>query len=324
MEPGPDRAGRFRAMKRRIWLVALLGILMASDAVLAQQGENGSQQGQNCPLHVIAGMDTQTMPDGRVTIPVQFEGHDHMLMVDTGGYINTVTQQLVREEGYTMEASHGALLRGVGNRQLKTYVETNDFAIGHAHGKNYEFYVDTFNNLFADGTLAPEILANYDVDFDFGHDKLNLINPDHCPGRVVYWTRSPAVVVPMEIESRTHIRIPVTIDGKQIMATVDTGSTTSIITMRAAARFLGVDERSPGLESLGTVRINGVPGPVYIYPFQAMTFGGMTLKHPYIQIVSDSLWNEDDLLLGIDVLRQMHLYIAYGEKKLYITPALAN
>jgi hypothetical protein len=116
----------------------------------------------------------------------------------------------------------------------------------------------------------------------------------------------------------------VTIDGKQIMATVDTGSTTSIITMRAAARFLGVDERSPGLESLGTVRINGVPGPVYIYPFQAMTFGGMTLNQPYIQIVSDALWNEDDLLLGIDALRQMHLYIAYGEKKLYITPALAN
>lgn len=305
-------------------IAVLLGTLVLSGAAPVQPGEDGAPQAQNCLLHVAAAVDMATMPDGRVTIPVKFEGHDHRLMVDTGGYINTVTPQLVTEEGYATEASRGSRLQGVGNRLLKTYVESKDFSIGNAHGADYVFYVDVFNNLFADGTLAPEILANYDVDLDFGHDRLNLIQPQHCAGHVVYWTKSPAAIVPIEIEDRTHIRIPVTVDGKQIMATVDTGSATSIVTMRAAARFFGINEKSAGLQSLGMVTVNGMPAPVYVYPFQDLAFGGITMRHPYIQIVSDTVWNKDDLLLGIDVLRQLHLYIAYGEKTLYITPALAN
>lgn len=311
-------------MMRYAFLGALLGTLVLSNGAPAQPEENGARQAQNCLLHVMAAADMETMPDGRVTIPVKFEGHEHRLMVDTGGYINTVTPQLVMEEGYSTKASHANRLQGVGNRLLKTYVESKDFSIGNAHGENYEFYVDVFNNMFAEGTLAPEILANYDVDLDFGHDRLNLIQPQHCAGAVVYWTRSPATIVPMEIEDRTHIRIPVTIDGKTIMATVDTGAATSIVTMRAATRFFGINEKSAGLQSLGTVAVNGMPAPVYVYPFQDLALGGITMHHPYIEIVSDAVWNQDDLLLGNDVLRQLHLYIAYGEKKLYLTPALAN
>jgi hypothetical protein len=67
-----------------------------------------------------------------------------------------------------------------------------------------------------------------------------------------------------------------------------------------------------------------MPGLVYNYPFQTLTFGGVTVNRPHIQIVSDPVWREDDLLLGVGILSQLHLYIAYGEKKLYITPALAN
>jgi hypothetical protein len=32
----------------------------------------------------------------------------------------------------------------------------------------------------------------------------------------------------------------------------------------------------------------------------------------------------EPLILGVGILRQLHLYIAYKEQKLYITPALAN
>jgi hypothetical protein len=212
----------------------------------------------------------------------------------------------------------------MGQRLLNTYVEAKDFVIGHSHGSGFDFFVDDFNDLSMDGTLAPSILASYDVDFDFWHDKMNLIRPDHCPGKVVYWTKTPVSIVPMEIQNRVHIRIPVTIDGKEIMAQLDTGSVTSYITQRAASKFLGIDEKSAGMKSLGNIPVNGMPGLVYNYPFQTLTFGGVTVNRPHIQIVSDPVWREDDLLLGVGILRQLHLYIAYGEKKLYITPALAN
>lgn len=312
-------------MTRRLWpALLLIAATVTPRAAWAQQAPEQPQPQQDCALHMIASLDMQTIPDGRVTIPVQFEGHDHRLMVDTGGYISTVTPLLATEEGYKAHVSHGTVLRGMGNSLLNSYVEVDDFNIGGAHGRNFDFFVDEFNDLSVDGTLAPSILTAYDADFDFAHDKLNLIDPDHCPGRVTYWTKTAPAIVPLEIQNRTHIRIPVMVDGKEIMATIDTGSATSYITMRAASRFLGITDKSDGLTSRGIVRVNGMAGPVYNYPFKALTFGTVIVNNPHVEIVSDPVWSEDDLLLGVSILRQLHLYIAYREKKLYITPAQAN
>jgi predicted aspartyl protease len=277
----------------------------------------------DCRLRMLATLEMQTQSDGRVTIPVQMEGHNYRLMVDTGGYINTVSRQLVAQEGYHPRQSSG-FLRGMGTTILSTYVKVKDFVIGRSHGEGLEFFVDNFGGWSQDGTLAPQILAAYDVDFDFAHGKFNLISPDHCPGKVLYWTTSPAATVPFEIRNQTHIRIPVTIDGKQIMAIVDTGAHTSFITMRAASKFLGLDAKDPAMKSRENVPVNGMNGEVRNYPFQTLGFGGVTVSHPNIEIVEDRVWDQSDLLLGIGILRQLHLYIAYNEKKLYITSATAN
>lgn len=301
-----------------IWLgptAALLAFLPCRQA--------GAQESPDCRLRAVARLEMQTMPDGRVTIPVQVEGHDYSLMVDTGGYINTLSPQLVKEQGYQPLRSAGEL-RGMGTTRLDHYVTVKDFVIGRSRGKNFKFFVDDFNDTFVDGTLAPQILAAYDVDLDFGHGKLNLISPDHCPGQVTYWTKQSAAVIPVEIQGLTHIRIPVTIDGKEMKAVVDTGASTSFITMRAAKRYLGIDSKDPALKLRGNIPVNGMTGPVYNYPFQSLSFGDVKVSNPRIQMVADSVWDQTDLLLGIGILRQLHIYIAYKEKKMYITPALVD
>lgn len=278
----------------------------------------------SCRLVMLTSLPMQTTADGRVNIPVQFEGHDYRLMVDTGGYINTVSSELARREGYPISDSYGATLKGMGTTLLDTYVTAKDFAIGSAHGRGFKFFVDSNTGLFDDGTLAPQIMASYDTDLDFAHDTFNLISPDHCPGRVVYWTKSPAAVVPMTMQGVTHITVPVTIDGKPVDAILDTGAHTSFMTMKTATRLLGLDPKDPLLKLRGNIPVNGMAGPVYNYPFQSLSLGDVTVKNPHIEIVGDNVWDEDKLLIGIGILRQLHLYIAYKEKKLYITPAQAN
>src|SRR6185503_12583687 len=128
--------------------------------------------------------------------------------------------------------------------------------------------------------------------------------PDHCPGAVVYWTKTPAAMVPIEIQNYTQIRLPVKIDGKEIYAILDTGAYTSVITMRAAKRYLGLDEKDPAMTSRQEV-INGMAGAVRTYPFQTLSFGDVQVNHPQIQIVEDRVWDDrSDLLLGIGILRQ--------------------
>jgi predicted aspartyl protease len=304
----------------------MLGLAALLTALLTAIGPAAAQEQKepDCPLRMIASLQMHTMPDGRVTVPVQLDGHEYRLMVDTGGYINTVSPMVTKERSYQPVFSQGTTLRGMGTTLLNRYVQVQDFAIGRTHGKDFRFFVDDINDVSVDGTLAPQILAAYDLDLDFAHEKMNLVWPDHCPGKVVYWTRGPVSIVPMEMEHRTHIRIPITIDGKEMMATLDTGANTSYISEKAAARFLGIDEKSEGIKLRGNIRINGMLGPVRNYPFRELKFGDITVNNPRIDIVSDAVYRSNDLLLGIGILRQLHMYIAYKERKMYITPALAN
>ena len=62
-----------------------------------------------------------------------------------------------------------------------------------------------------------------------------------------------------------------------------------------------------------------------IYPFKTIAFGSVQVQNPHIILVPDSesrmgpqRW---DMILGLSILRQLHLYIAYHENMLYLTPA---
>ncbi len=85
---------------------------------------------------------------------------------------------------------------------------------------------------------------------------------------------------------------------------------------------MGIDPKSPALK---LVRDTG-QYQIYTYPFQSLELDRVAMKHPPIAIVSDNFAKGlgADLLLGVDFLRHTHLYIAYGEKRLYITAAQAN
>ena len=38
------------------------------------------------------------------------------------------------------------------------------------------------------GVLGLDFIGHFDVELDFKNRKLNLFSPDHCPGKVVYWS----------------------------------------------------------------------------------------------------------------------------------------
>ena len=166
----------------------------------------------------------------------------------------------------------------------------------------------------ADGTLASDVLRDYDVEIDATAGNLSLISPDFC-------TANATAVIAMDVTQDGHVRFPVKIDGQTIIATLDTGSTTSLIGARAAG-LLGVRPNSPGLAFIRDIG----QYQIYSYPFQSLDFGGASIKNPRIAIASNgfSPGTDSDLVLGMDALRQMHFTIAYGERRLFILAAPAN
>src|ERR1700743_3571558 len=107
---------------KAVLVFAISWLMGISSGAIAQSTESKPA----CSLHPLARLDMQTAPDGRVTIPITIEKRDYNFLVDTGGYINTVSHEVVRDQGYTPRRVGGAL-RGMGTTYLDHVITVKDF-----------------------------------------------------------------------------------------------------------------------------------------------------------------------------------------------------
>jgi predicted aspartyl protease len=135
-----------------------------------------------------------------------------------------------------------------------------------------------------------------------------------------------------------HIRLPVQVDGKTLKAEIDTGATGTTMMASAAKSLFDIVPETPGNVPLNTQGMAAAFGRV----FSTLDFEGLQVKNAHIVIVPDLLGSKDpnngfqtgsrvkkvdddvdrpDMLIGMDILKKLHLYIAFGENKLYISEA---
>jgi len=267
-----------------------------------------------CAPAQLAAVKIGILPDGRITLPVTVEGHALSFLLDTGGVSTTIKWDLAKEMGLPLQQTTRKL-SGVGGSMLNFALAGENFSVGALKVENKPIYVESRPLPFADGTLGPDILYDYDIAIDMVEGRLNLFAPGYCAPPE--WSGS--AVLAIDVDRNRHARFPVKIDGATVVAALDTGSAISVIGMRTAAR-LGVYPGSPGLELLrdaGRYRI-------YAYPFQSLDIGGVTVKTPHIVIASEGFIPGSDMVLGIDVLSQMRFAIAYGSRRLYIRRSQGN
>jgi len=265
-----------------------------------------STHAQECPR--LATVETSSLLDGRILVPVIVEGRGLSLLVDTAGISTTIKWDRVADLGVIANKTTRKLA-GAAGTMLNEFIAGEDFRIGGLRVANKPMYLETRPLFGADGTLAPDILRDYDVEIDFTQDRLSLMPPGQCV------PDEGAMAIAIEVTRGGHVRFPVKIDGKTIMATLDTGTMTSLVSIKTAVQ-LGVYPNSSGLRlarSTGSYRI-------YDYPFQSLEIGGMKVDNPNINIASDKFipGGAGDLILGVNALRRMRLTIAYGQKRLYI------
>jgi hypothetical protein len=129
------------------------------------------------------------------------------------------------------------------------------------------------------------------------------------------------------------------LDGKNLDAVIDTGSPRSTISAGAAKSIFHVTAESPGARPLGTVA-NDPNHAVFGYVFGNLAFEGVTISSPRLVVFPDLIGTKDpnnrvrtgslvqrvddnnlrpEVTIGMDVLKNPHLYVASREHKLYIT-----
>lgn len=318
-------------------------ILFAMAAALPAKALAQGAWPEGCKLTRMAALPMQLGEGGLPLIPVQLDGKDVRMGVDTGGFATSLTRDTVADLGLVTHRMDSVIIHDVGGKIADEYVRLKDFKLDHLERGGIDLSVMESMGGAAGGLIAPDLLRNYDVEFDFGQGQFSLFRPHPCDGRAVYWTGDYTVLPISTVNQGTvvssgvnqssvmndgHIRVPVILDGKETYAVIDTGASTSAISMAEAARLFGLSATSPDMKEAGHFR-GGSGGEVtaYSFPFKTLVMGGVSVANPQIRIGEGRNFLETDfasLLLGMDVLRQLHLYIAYREGKLYVSSAEAR
>lgn len=278
---------------------------------------------QMCTLNKLASLDLAMEPTGILGVPLTIDSQPVRFTIDTGALMSIVSDSIVDELKLDRKTIPIEFTLPGG---VKTHTEatTHTFTIGGltAHGFGLAVMpASAFVDFESDGLLGPDILSNYDVDFDFAHAKFNLFSQDHCEGKVVYWAKDGAFArIPFSFVDHLHIAAPVVLDGKDVTAVIDTGAEQTMMSL-STARTLGIDVTAANVtKEKGS--INGTAeAMIYHYPFSSLSLQGITISHPDIAIIPDFNLTGAQIVLGVETLRRLHLYIAYKEKALYVTPA---
>lgn len=275
--------------------------------------QNAEAPALSCVLQIRAMLDITTDDTGRITVPVTINGVQKELMVDTGAAQSALTARATNDLNLKPRpAWPRPVMQGFGGRHLKNVVEIAELGLGQMKGRNFTFFVDDLDMETA-GVLGGDFLYYFDVDLDFSRAKLNLISPEHCPGEAVYWTNQPHGEIPFKIEDNLIV-LKVQLDGQDVSAVLDTGAADTVMSLEKASGAFGLDKAA-----LAKSRH---------YPFKTLTFGDVGVNAPAIQLVPDDesaimghYGSSLHMVVGMTVLRRLHLYISYKEKKIYVTPA---
>jgi predicted aspartyl protease len=243
---------------------------------------------------------------GGPTVVVSLGGKPLSLLVDTGGVQSMLTGSTVAELKLKPQPIRGALVTLYGGLQLTEWVTVEDRLLPSA------FYVmpDARVPYALSGTLAPDFLTHYDVGFDFAHAKMSLYRPGACEA---------ANAVPLAADASHHLIVTVELDGRKIPAMLDTGASRSDFSLETARQLFG-----DGLKEEPARRADCERG-LATANFHSLSIGGVRLDEPDIVLVPDRIGGRPPgsprLVLGMNVLRQLHLDVHYSRGEIVITPA---
>jgi predicted aspartyl protease len=292
---------------------------------------------EQCQLKLIASLDMIENPYGELLMPIGIAGTSQTMLLDTAGASGSLTVEVAD----VLKLKHKDMSAAVSvygslGEKYDRYVTVPSVNIGPVIAQNVNFLLIHKMGMAA-GTIGPDVLRSFDIDLDFGKKKVNFFSPDHCKGQVVYWTGS-YVAMPMKISESGHIEITASLDNHDLQTTFDTGTTHSTLSLPIARSLFDVDEKSANVTQVRNTDAN----PIYRTNFKSLSLQGISVPNPTVDLIPDAMYvraNQEvpdrerylpglphvpDLILGMDVIHQLHVYIAYQEHMLYLTAADAH
>jgi predicted aspartyl protease len=300
---------------------------------------------ETCEMKRIASIPATLSAHNQLLVDVTINDVPAKIQIDTGADTSLLSEKFAARVGLPIEDMPGVVY-GLTGRALNSKTHVRSLRLGSTTSTNADFALMPVGSDGTDGgpigLFGTDYLQNYDVEIDVAGGRVNLFSQDHCPGKVVYWAKD-YFKTPIFYPGESFLHRPtldIVVDGKTLRALVDTGAYMTIMRMATARDRFDLSPGSPDMQKFAqTSGVDGRRLETYQHTFQSLTFGDITLHNTRMAIVpivtaghvvalgshlNPSLANEPDVLIGMNLLKQLHLLIAYGENALYYTIAPAK
>ncbi len=331
-------------------------ILVRSSLALALSAfAAASAQAADCvpSLRILTSVPMQSTSDRTVmVVPVTIDSSNKKFLLDTGGRISQLSKATVQALDLPQRITEDQRLIDLAGNVSDTKTTVRRLIVGAREQRGVLLGVapnpELGTSLPYDGLLSTDLFVDADLDMDFGARRLTAFSTDHCVGRVVYWPADAIAVVPIAVKDNL-ITFPVAVNGHTVTAVMDTGAQYTVMNMKLANRLFGLTPDSPDMKPL-TETSGEWTLTAYGHSFDDVAFEGVQVKNLRIYLMPDQMTSHDrfrhrelpdplglnlhrevdtnvtvpDLILGMDVLRHLHVYFATKEKRLYITDAVSG
>lgn len=261
----------------------------------------------------LASLPLSIEPNGLADVPVRIAGRAENLRLDSGGF-SMLTESIASV--LALRRDHVPYREWIwfAGVRAEEYAVAGSIGFDHFDGPGGKFLVVADKGLpfGIAGQLGAEMLGKYDVEMDVPEEKLNLYSPGQCTN---VWPASAIVELPIHIGERGQITVDVRLDGKAAKALLETGLPLSLLGMSAATDLFGFTVKTSGLKTLANRNLS--------YPFKTLAFQNVEIPNPDIEIQNaQRQW--PNIILGMNILRQLHFCVAYDSEKLYVALPTAH
>ena len=287
-----------------------------------------------CTTHRVADLPL-TVWDQKILVSVALNGSPETMALDTGAGITAISTEAAGRLNIPHDFDHHVEIGGVGGANSALFMAQLDtLDLGGLHFAHQALPIIDFpmhdgaGRPIA-GLLGADILSRYDVDLDVAGGHMALWQTTGCETSPPPWNAN-ADPLTVELDEGHHILVPLRVDGTKLTAVLDTGAGGLDLTLRAGMRAGATDE---ALEADPVIHGSGVNNRAWtghMHRFHSVVFGGRTLNDvwtalvPSTDIASYNALIGSDGLIGMRVLHDMHLWISYATKSLYIAPMGAS
>lgn len=249
------------------------------------------------------------------------------ILIDTGSERSFVTRSAVTRMMLTRTK--------VGTTGLES-VKLEELRIGPAKRLDWDVLVSPeqdFGAQVVSLVLGHDFLSGVDFEFDFANRAVRLFQAQDCVNSsLAYWTNVKPIDV--AIQGRDEFLVNVAVNGRAMLAILDSGASTSALTMAESVR-LGITQKTPGVRTAGCSI--GIGRPALDYwsaPFESFAIGAELIHNPMLRIAdftretsvnqvggsqANRFANQPQLILGMDFLRAHRIFVANSKRRMYLT-----